>query len=196
MFESEVELLDEGRIQKYSIRRDANRLNYDEVIDLWQRDEAFRAFFIDLLSDALFSAFRWETPPVTMETIGREFEFVLLDSPGLAGYTDQTAFGREFASADPDLDVITFPNLGKDALLVVPCERGPASAYGHIAAFTREAPKEQNHALWIEVGRRMEEELGDQPVWLSTAGGGIYWIHVRLDSRPKYYGYQPYKEAV
>ncbi|MGI9175867.1 MAG: DUF6940 family protein [Rhodothermales bacterium] len=24
-------------------------------------------------------------------------------------------------------------------------------------------------------------------MWLSTAGGGVSWLHVRLDSRPKYY---------
>jgi hypothetical protein len=196
MFESEVELLDDGQIRKYSIHRDMDRLSYAEVIELWQRDETFRTFFIALLSDAPFSAFRWETPPVTLDTTDQDFEFVLLDSPWLAGFTEQTAFAREFASADPDLDVITFPNLGNDALLVVPCERGLISAYCHIAAFTREAPEKQNHSLWMEVGKGMEGELGDEPVWLSTAGGGVDWVHVRLDSWPKYYGYQPYKEAL
>jgi hypothetical protein len=31
------------------------------------------------------------------------------------------------------------------------------------------------------------------PVWLSTSGLGIYWLHFRLDTVPKYYTYAPYK---
>ena len=35
--------------------------------------------------------------------------------------------------------------------------------------------------------------IGDEVKWLSTAGMGVYWLHVRVDSRPKYYRYQGYK---
>ena len=30
------------------------------------------------------------------------------------------------------------------------------------------------------------------PTWVSTAGGGVAWLHVRLDSAPKYYTHRPY----
>jgi len=30
---------------------------------------------------------------------------------------------------------------------------------------------------------------------LSTAGMGVYWLHVRLDTRPKYYQHTPYRDA-
>jgi hypothetical protein len=53
----------------------------------------------------------------------------------------------------------------------------------------------ENHALWRTVGKTLQERIAEQPVWLSTAGGGVSWLHVRLDSRPKYYGYHPYKES-
>jgi hypothetical protein len=39
----------------------------------------------------------------------------------------------------------------------------------------------------------MEKRLSASPVWLSTSGLGVYWLHVRLDTHPKYYQYQPYK---
>jgi len=42
----------------------------------------------------------------------------------------------------------------------------------------------------------MQKQISDRPTWLSTAGLGVYWLHLRLDSRPKYYRYQPYKAAV
>ena len=35
--------------------------------------------------------------------------------------------------------------------------------------------------------------LSDQPLWVSTCGLGVYWLHVRLDSFPKYYRYAPYQ---
>ena len=82
-----------------------------------------------------------------------------------------------------------------DATLVVPSPRGPDAAYGHLAAFVRGASEAQNHALWEAVGEAVEERLNQRPLWLSTAGGGVSWLHVRLDARPKYYAYRPYAEA-
>ena len=91
-------------------------------------------------------------------------------------------------------DVETFSNLGRDAVMVVPCPVGSDSAYGHLASFTRDAPEPQQHELWKAVGKAMQNRLSDKPVWLSTAGMGVSWLHVRLDDRPKYYGFAPYRE--
>lgn len=41
----------------------------------------------------------------------------------------------------------------------------------------------------------MQQNLNDAPIWLNTAGAGVPWLHIRLDSRPKYYRYQPYTLA-
>src|SRR5262249_10126724 len=122
------------------------------------------------------------------------FEFVLLDAPGLARKPEPEAFAEHFGDASQP-GVVEFPNLGKDAVMVVPCPVGPPSAYGHLAAFVREAPEAQKHALWELVGAAMVRRLGAAPVWLSTAGAGVAWLHVRLDDRPKYYGHRPYREA-
>lgn len=162
----------------------------------WQHDEGFRSFFIEMLAGAPFAAYRWETPPVTAATAGREFEFVLLDAPGLDRAPDPQAFADAFRSSRGDETVVTFPNLGNDAVLVVPRPAGPASAYGHLATFVRRAPDAQRHELFRIAGAAMAERLGSRPVWLSTAGMGVPWLHVRLDSRPKYYGFRPYAEAM
>jgi hypothetical protein len=118
----------------------------------------------------------------------------LLDSPGLARTPDAAAFAEHFRG-EVEGGVVEFPNLGKDAFMVVPCPLGPPSAYGHLAAFVREAPEAQQHALWNLVGAAMQRRLGTKPVWLSTAGAGVSWLHMRLDDRPKYYGYAPYRQA-
>lgn len=191
MWTSRIESLSNGRLLRVIIDYGSAPVSYAEVLQRWQQDADFRTMFLALLADAPFSAFRWETPPITAETVNRPFEFVLLDSPGLASNPDQHAFEEHFGAA---VEVVEFSNLGKDAILIVPCPHDPLSAYGHLAAFVRQAPETQKHALWALVGAAMQRRLGTKPVWLSTAGAGVSWLHVRLDDRPKYYGFSLYRE--
>src|SRR5262245_1321111 len=177
----------------YSIERDARPAPVSEVLDSWRVDAGFRALFNARLADVPYSAFRWETPPVTSATLSRPFEFVVLDSPGLAQSPDAGAFAEHFAAGEDG--IATFSNLGGDAVLVVPCPLAEPSAYGQIAAFVRLAPEPQRDALWRRVGEAMTRRIGTKPVWLSTAGAGVSWLHVRLDDRPKYYGHGPYRKG-
>jgi hypothetical protein len=178
----------------FAVTRDAASATYADVIDAWRDDADFRAWWNALLADVTFSAFRWETPPVTQDTASRPFECALLDSPGLARAPDPDAFAEHFA--DASAAVLSFANLGNDAMLVVPRPIASASAYGHIAAFVRRAPDAQKHALWQAVAEAMTKRLGAKPVWLSTAGDGVSWLHVRLDDRPKYYEFAPYRNPI
>jgi hypothetical protein len=195
MWATRSDQLDHGRGVKVRIDLEGHPITFSDVLRRWQDDPVFRSFFIALLANAPFSAFRWETPPVTTDTVGRSFEFVLLDSPELVSQPDPDAFGKYFADLASSPTVVSFPNLRNDAILVVPRPDGPVSAYGHLAAFVRRAPEAQRHALWSLVGNLMEQRLGRSPVWLSTAGSGVSWLHVRLDQQPKYYGHAPYRDA-
>ena len=180
---------------RFAVDRDAQPASFADVLRAWQDDAGFRSLFNAQLADAPYTAFRWETPPVTDTTIIRPFEFVLLDSPGLARHPDPEAFSEHFGAASEE-GIVVFPNLGRDAIMVVPSPLTLHSDYGHLAAFVRKAPKAQWHALWRSVGQAMSRRMGSRPVWLSTAGGGVSWLHVRLDDRPKYYGYKPYRQGV
>ncbi len=171
--------------------RHGEPLAFADVLALWRRDDAFVAFFVEILAASPFRAYRWETPPVTVEALGRPFEFVVLDDPGLDCEPDPSPFRRYFEPAGPG--IVVFENLGQDALLVVPSPRTEAAAYGHLAAFVRSAPAEQVRALWRRVPDAVEQRLDRRPLWLSTAGRGVAWLHLRLDSRPKYYAYTPYR---
>lgn len=96
--------------------------------------------------------------------------------------------------------MISFPNLGNDALLVVPCNENSDSpqSYMHLANFMRMGPDEQIKIFWKEVVKQMFQRLAkkiDKKVWLSTCGLGIFWLHIRMDSTPKYYTYEPYRDA-
>lgn len=151
MWTPRIEPLASGRVIKVGIDLDSSPIAYGEVLRRWQDDADFRSFFIGLLADSPFSAYRWETPPITTTTASRRFEFVLLDSPGLARNPDAAAFGEHFGS-EAQKEVVEFRNLGKDAIMVVPCPRGSHVAYGHLAAFVRQAPESQKHAA-VGIGR-------------------------------------------
>ena len=195
MWSARIDNLDKSRTLKIAIDAKSSPMACHDVLRAWQDNEAFRSYFIGLLVNAPYAAFRWETPPMTAATVDRPFEFVLLDTPGLAPTADPSAFAEHFANAASHENVVTFSNLGNDALLVVPCPIGPPSAYRHLAAFVREAPTAQQHSLWAIIGETMQKRLEKTTVWLSTAGAGVSWLHVRLDDRPKYYGYRPYRDA-
>ncbi len=191
MWKYERKVLDDN-VHKISILKSEKQITYSEVIELWQQDNSFRNFFISLLTVAPFPAYFWETPPVTLSTLNQTFEFVLVNSPQLARVSANSHdFTQYFQSANKT--VVTFPNLGGDALLIAPCPITQTSAYPHLASFVREAPESQQHLLWQTLGKELERLLNQQPIWVSTSGRGVYWLHIRLDSYPKYYCYQPYK---
>lgn len=184
--------LESKRGSRFAFDLESRRATFADVVKAWRGDEAFRAKFIRLLAESTFAAFRWETPPVTTSTVTREFEFVILDSPALAREPDPEAFAEHFEGAT-DTGVVVVPNLGRDAIMIVPSPVAAPSCYGHLAAFVRGAPEWQQHALWKAVAETLEQRIGNRPVWLSTAGGGVSWLHVRLDDRPKYYAFEPYR---
>lgn len=118
---------------------------------------------------------------------------MLVESLELCRDPDPTSFEEHFDAADED--VTSFPNLSGRSQMVVPLPGNQHSAYPHLAAFTRSAPAAQQRNLWQRVGREFVERIGTEPVWLSTAGAGVAWLHVRLDDRPKYYSYEPYRSV-
>ena len=182
-----------GAAIKMRVRWQGASISTGTTLELCRSDDEFRAQLIGILAGAPFEAYFWETPPLTASTLGRPFEFVLSDAPALArAAPDLDAFRQHFES-DTDHDgVVVFENLGRDATLVVPRPLAPAEIYVHLGAFLRGAPEAQAHALFRSVAGEVVSRVSNRPLWLSTAGMGVYWLHLRLDSRPKYYRHTPY----
>jgi hypothetical protein len=183
-----------GRALKLHVMDEQGALSYAAFIELLTDDADFRASFSEALAEAPYAAYKWETPPVTAATLEQAFECVLLDSPELDTAPDPTPFATHLRAAGNGADAIAFENLGGDALMIVPLPAGAEDAYAHLGAFARLAPAHRQQGLWAMVGRTMRRRVGSAPIWLGTAGGGVAWLHVRLDSRPKYYGHAPYRE--
>ena len=191
--DTRIDTMDGGRVRRVKILSGDKLVSYAEIVECWRSDGVFRAFFIGILADAPYAAYLWETPPITRLTSKRAFEFVLVDSPALARPNPgPAAFASHFEAAGSGEEVAVFPNLGGDALLVTPIPQAALGAYPHLAAFARTAPTEQQHSFWRTVGSTVADRVADHPLWLSTNGLGVAWLHARLDSRPKYYSFEPY----
>jgi hypothetical protein len=153
-------------------------------------DPGLRGALGDAILAAGLPAVAWETAPISRATATRPMEQLLLPHPALARtVADPQPFAEHIASGAGTHEVRWFTNFGADAKLVVPCAPRPGVDYGHLVAFLRTAPVAQRDALWQLVGRLVCEHLeaSDAPLWVSTAGMAVAWVHVRLDLRPKYY---------
>lgn len=178
---------------------DASRIeNTDELIPLTRRgfyevlaeDAAFRSLLIDTLLGTGFAALAWETTPISRATADLPMAQCVLPHPALArALPDIASFGEHLNSGRGTTEVRTFLNWGGDARLIVPCEPKAKIDYAHLIAFLKNAPPAQRDTLFRDVGVHVLRHLetSDEPVWVSTAGMGVSWLHVRLDKRPKYY---------
>jgi hypothetical protein len=195
MLEASAEALGPG-VTKLRVRWKDAAISVRSALELCRDDEGFRASLIGELARAPFAAYFWETPPITNATLQDPFEFVLTEARGLVAASPEIGAFQEHFSRDDDRDgVVAFDNLGGDATLVVPCPLASQDAYVHLAAFVRKAPATQAHALFRRLADEALARVSQRPLWLSTAGMGVFWLHVRLDARPKYYRHAPYKSA-
>lgn len=126
-----------------------------------------------------------------MSTLDEAFEFVLVNSSTLPGLTAEKHFFEKYFSGE---SVVSFPNLGGDAQLIVPTDKSADNNYTHLATFVRNAAPEQVDKFWQVVAEIYRKSISETPKWLSTSGLGVYWLHVRIDTRPKYYQYLKYKQ--
>jgi len=196
MFDAIVDAIETDRVTRYQITKDGSPMTYAETLNGWIHDEAFRDFFIELLSKSPFQAFRWETPALSTSSASLPFEFVLINTPSFINRsTDVKTYRNYFTNDDTDQGVVSFANLRGDATLIVPSPRTSDTAYGHLASFIRHAPSSQISAFWQIIGRTVQDRRSSTPIWLNTAGGGVAWLHVRLDTRPKYYHHAKYRDS-
>lgn len=133
----------------------------------------------------------FETPVYCDQTVNTPFEFTLVDAPDLLQMpNDMHVFASHYRD---DVAVCTFPNLGGDAILIAPCPDSSHDPYIHFAQFCSNAPSACQSALWLACKNAFMRV--NTPVWLSTAGGGVGWLHLRLDRRPKYYRTARYRSG-
>ena len=172
---------------------DSKQITFVHIFDMWRSNDSFCHWYTELLTQSGFEAFFWETPAVTKMTATQNYEHVLVSAPSLTQLgPDSSSFFEKFQES-PSSSVVTFSNLSRDAVLVVPKPVDHSTDYAHLAKFLRNASQAQSRELWRALGFAAQERISSAPLWISTAGMGVPWLHLRLDSRPKYYRHSPYK---
>ena len=190
------------RSKKFRIKKDNQEITFDKFFHLLQEDEEFQSDLVEILrkgipglDDQEEVAYFFECAPFSSMNYNKDsFEFVLIPADSLNGVEpDSGSFAEHFSQG---VDVVSFENLGGDALLISPIPlSGNHNIYRHLEAFVRGAPNHQVRDLLKKMGEeslKMIQARDGKKIWLSTCGTGIYWLHVRLDSYPKYYSYRPY----
>ena len=186
-----TEPVDGGRRVRLEV--DGELLSFAGWLDALAGNREAAVEYNAIVAAAPFSAFFWEHPPLTSDRLDAPVEFVQLDAPRLTRLRgDPSPFAAPFAAAEGE-KIVRFANLGGDAELVAPRPVANEPAYPHLAAFVRRAPPDTIRSFWRTVALAVRERLGAQPLWVSTSGLGVAWLHVRLDSVPKYYQYLPYR---
>lgn len=174
-------------------------VSYQRFLEALQSDPAFVDHWIDTLKACPFPHIYWECIVVNQSRLPHQhFECV---------FTRATALGA-ISKADPssfkahlqkDQKATSFFNLSQDTLLVCPNTGSNQAEHFHsLASFTRHAPKAQQHVFWRTVAEKAQQriqKMGQAPIWLSTHGTGVPWLHVRIASRPKYYHHKAYTSA-
>lgn len=169
-------------------RRGDERLSRRAFFEGLRDEPALRAALSEAIRASGLPAVAWETAPLSRASAERPMEQLVLPHPALArAVPDPSPFAEHLAQGTSE--VRWFTNFGGDAQLVVPCAPRPESPYGHLVTFLAAAPSAQRDALWQVVGKLACEHLArsEAPLWVSTAGMAVSWLHVRLDLRPKYY---------
>lgn len=176
---------------KYIVYIDKHRITFDEAMDLFYNSKNFRNKFITKLRNVKFQGYFLEMAPSD-----KLFEFTLINVPVFSNIkANSTPFKDKLKNCLSDTDVISFMNFSMKSKLIVPCSKTKnKEVYTHIANFIRYAPINQIHSLLKEIPVQVNSfRKRNDPIWVSTHGLGVYWLHVRLDSLPKYYKTQKYK---
>ncbi len=165
---------------------------------------------VDVLTTAVgnncpFKAAMWEAIPLSRARFrDTPFAFILAESRSLETMEPDSHAFDEHKPTDGAL-VSTFYNLGNDALLISPVklrQEDSDADYTHIKVFMSrngKTEKLQARQVWKQLGEELQRLLdnpftsNDQPLWVSTSGLGIGWLHLRIDSRPKYYTFHPFR---
>lgn len=197
------EQVEEGTLQgrsftKYSVKSGGKQLSMADWAKLLSKDPQVSLDLSSLMAKLSSPAVFFETPPTTKETVNtRDAEFVLVEAPRLAEFAKQAnvdAFAEHFQGCDTPS--CSFSSLGGDAQLIAPRPISDEAQYGHLMDFVRSADPTQVSSTWQLAAQTWlaQLETDPEPRWFSTSGLGVAYLHFRVDTRPKYYTYAPYKK--
>lgn len=171
-----------------SIFYNKSTISNREFIFMLRNDKLFREKFTDIIRSCPYAEYRWECGYISRGNLDSAFIFAMVDSPEL---NSSVNYRGEFDSyiSNKSCDAVAFKNIGSTSNLISPTKEQDCGGrdYGTIARFLRTANSRKIDAVWKKLGDSASHRIGETKLWISTAGGGVRWLHFRLDLYPKYY---------
>ena len=156
----------------------------------------FQKEFINILKNSPYNSYYFQTPNI--RSLNDPIEFVLIKSETLHKKTADWTKYKEYMKRKPrNRTSLSFDNLSGNTKLVVPFNKKENIKYGHLKDFILNASKEEIRDILLKVGEEVENYknnsiTNEKPLFLSTHGDGVPWLHFRIESSPIYYLYKPY----
>jgi len=145
--------------------------------DLLQNSKKFRSMCTSVLQSVPYPEYVWYLCKIEKGCETKPFKFIVKQTI-LDCKEDPETFGaKKFKNS---MNIIS--NLSKNALLLVPkyIKKG---CYTSIANFMRNGPDNQVDDFWKALAEIMTYPIN---AWISTHGHGVCYLHLRIDSKPKY----------
>ena len=155
-------------------------MKWSEQLKKWESGEILK------YPKSIKKAFFWETTAIT-KTLDTEYKEKFIEDNFLEKMRQNKSSFKEKFQKTKQKNVISFLNLSKKSLLVVPIPK-QGKSYTTLKKFIDNAPIEQQKKFWKKVANSVHKMLKtNDKVWVSTHGTGVPYLHVRIDSYPKYY---------
>ncbi len=156
-----------------------------DILKEWRRGEVSPALLDGLRNRNCY----FETTPLTREG-DTHFRYKIIDAK-LTSKPNASPFGDQVEG--PQGGIVAFENLGRDGWLVSPTDNG--EHFANIHEFAKNASDEQIAKLFVTLAETAIDGADQYgKIWVSTHGGGVSWLHGRIDSEPRYYHTQAFKK--
>jgi hypothetical protein len=165
-------------------------------------------------SDLSIKSYYFQTPNICSLNI--PIEFVLMKTHNLHKKKADWSKYAEYMNRKPrNRHSLSFINLTGNIMLTIPFNKKKNIRYGHIKDYMTYASMEEIYDIFLEIGIQIEiyNEASRRhssinksnvatttsnisichPLYLSTHGHGVQWLHFRLEEKPLYYNYNYYK---
>ena len=155
-------------------------MKWKDILEKWYKEPL-------KYPDNIKNSFFWETKPITNEK--SIFKQKFIQNEYLNNLKQNYSPFQNEINKSKNKYVTSFYNLSGDTLLIVPIPK-KGKNFATLKNFIDNASKTQQEYLWKEVSKQIKKLLKKnkgKPLWVSTHGTGVHYLHIRICNKPKYY---------
>lgn len=177
----------------------------DMILELAStNNNTFRSHMINIFQ-SVSGNYRWELPPISINTLDLNFEMVLVEHSLKTWRSDDNSF-KQYTERDPEKGVCSFRSIKQTTLLIAPTyQRIKAKGftrkdYIHLSNFMKSSRDEQKHQVLQYLGEKLynyfnNPEHQEIEIWVNTQGDEVHWLHIRLDKKSLFIHHDLYRAS-